>query len=208
MFTHVHQQRIHYVESQKEGPNNGKGSRGHAGSYLLNRHSKCLLSSNFLHSFCGSRARKKPQNTVLAWWQEQCSCIPRVPGGNKERTRLERRLANTLLSATETKPGTMCQGSNLARKPGEAALQIHLRNSGSKKSGFTTVWQDRIYLHSHTRNPAGLYNAVYSVLPWRRYLLQEDFFVTTVAGATYIRLKDCFNRSLYKCYRVSIKIKK
>lgn len=149
---HVHQQRIRCVERQKEGPNSGRGSRGHAGSYLLNRHPNHLTSSNLLDSFHGSRARKT-QNTALAWWQEQCSCDTLwFPAENKETTRLERRLANTPPSATEAEPGTMCQGSALARKPGEAALQIHLRSSGSEKSGFTTVWQVRLYLHSHIWN--------------------------------------------------------
>lgn len=146
MFTHVRQQRIHCVEGQKEGPNSGKGSRGHAGSYLLNRHPKCLLSSYLLDSFHGSRVRQKTQSTALAWQQEQCSCVAHDPDGNKETTRL----ANTPPSAIEAKPGTMCQWSNLARKPGEAAFQIHLCNSGSKKkSVYTTVRQGRLYLHSH-----------------------------------------------------------
>jgi len=133
---HAHQQRIQCLEKQKEGPNNGKGSSGHAGSYLLNRHPKCRLSSDLLDSFHGSGVRKKTQNVALAWWQEWCSCDARVPAGIKERTRLERRPANSPLSATKAEPGTVRQGSAHARKPREAALQIHLRNSGSKTVGL------------------------------------------------------------------------
>lgn len=45
--------------------------------------------------------------------------------------------------------GDCVPGERPSRKPREAALQIHPGNSSSKKGGFTTVQQGRLYLHTH-----------------------------------------------------------
>lgn len=185
MFMHVHQQRIQCVERQKKGLNSGKGSREHAGSYLLNRHHKCRLSSNHLDSFHGSRVRKKTPThsiglvagAVLMWWT--CPCWEQ--GEDQAGAQAGKH------------PAVSHRGQARDHVPWECPCQESRRSSTSnpppqlwlQKSGFTTVWQDRLYLHSHIRNPAGLYDAVYSVLPQLTYSLQKDFFVTTVAGATY-----------------------
>lgn len=81
-----------------------------------------------------SKEKKKIQKTALAWWQEQHSCDARVPSGNKERTRLEHRLANTLHRQPQRpSQGPCARGNALARKHGDSALQIHLHNSASGK---------------------------------------------------------------------------
>lgn len=102
---------------------------------MLNQQLQCLLSSNLLGSFHGTGVRKKKiQKTALAWWQEQHSCDARVPSGNKERTRLEHRLANTLHRQPQRpSQGPCARGNALARKHGDSALQIHLHNSASGK---------------------------------------------------------------------------
>lgn len=180
MFMHVLQQRIQCVERAKEGPKSAKGSREHSGS-LLNRHPKFYLSSNLLDSFHGSRLRKK-QSKTQHW-----------PGGRSgahvmSMSVLGARRGPDWSTGWQTlrhEPQRLTQGlcARWAPLPGNLETQHFKSTSASlapKSHGHTTVWQDRLYLHSNTQNPVELRDAV--IYPASEKVLTTAGFLCHYSG--------------------------